>query len=94
MARFALRVSAPRPGNPGPVPGSAARAVPVLASPGRPGLAGTLAGLNLSGVDRVIGRLALACLALSGVAALAVAFPASRDCVIARAFLNPRQVRT
>jgi hypothetical protein len=82
MARFALRVGAPRPGNPGPVPWEsrpypwcAARAVPVLASPDRPGLAGTrVVGLNLSGVDRVIGRIALSCFAVSGVVALDVAF--------------------
>jgi len=46
-----------------------------IAGPDRPGLAGRLiVGLDLSGVDRVIGRFALACLAMSGVAALAVAF--------------------
>jgi two-component system OmpR family sensor kinase len=45
-----------------------------IAGPGRPGVAGRLiVGLDLSGVDRFIGRFALACLAVSGVAALAVA---------------------
>jgi len=32
MARFARRAGAPRPGNPGPLPGDSGRAVPVLAS--------------------------------------------------------------
>ncbi len=46
-----------------------------IARPDRPGLAGTLiVGLALSGVDRVIGRLAVTWLAISGAAALAVAF--------------------
>lgn len=45
-----------------------------ITGPDRAGDAGRLlVGLDLSGVDRVIGRFALACLAISGVAALAVA---------------------
>jgi two-component system OmpR family sensor kinase len=44
-----------------------------IAGPDRPGQAGRLiVGLDLSGVDRVIGRLALACLAVGCVAAVAV----------------------
>ena len=70
------------PGESRPVPWSAARAVPVLASPDRPGLAGTFVGLNLSGADGAIGRLSLACLAVSGIAAFGRCFPASWDCVL------------
>jgi two-component system OmpR family sensor kinase len=58
-----------------------------ITGPGRPGLAGRLiVGLDLSGVDRVIGRFALVCLTVSCVAVLAVAFLGA---VVVRALLRP-----
>jgi two-component system, OmpR family, sensor kinase len=46
----------------------------LIDGPNRPGLAGRLiVGLDLGGVDRAVGRFVLACLAVSGVAALGVA---------------------
>jgi signal transduction histidine kinase len=63
-----------------------------IASRDRPGLAGTLiVGLDLSDVDRIIGRFALACLALGGVATVAVAFLSGMGL---RALLRPRRSGT
>ena len=78
------------PGESRPVPWSAARAVPVLASPDRPGLAGTFVGLNLSGADGAIGRLSLACLAVSGIAAFGRCLPGVMGLRVKAAQRHPR----